>query len=593
MKKIFNKVTKPTVNNQRGQVMLITVLMFLFISLSIVLGFGSAAMKNFKNTEDFFKSKQSYLTAESGLEDAVYRFTTGKPTFASMSLSLNGADAVTDITDLGLEKEIISTGSHNSLDRKVKTRFVPDSSGTSYSYGIQVGTGGFTLGNSGSGVNGNVYSNGDILGGASFITGTAVAADKVPMNIEQQNILPVSPIGNTIVFDDAAATQDFAQSFTPSTTTAINEVSFYIKRTSSAPTGTLTVRIMNDNGSGAPGATTLATGSFDSSFTTSYRWNSVTFSSHPTLTKDTVYWIVLDVSTTGSGTRNFILAANANGYARGIGRRGVHGGTWAASAGTDSYFQVCMGGAGSTIDNMVIGGDAIAHTITNSTVTGTLYCHVGTGNNKACTATTTQPVAKGFSLTQAKIDEWKAAAEAGGTIAGFNMEEDTSIGLKKIDGDLTTANGIKMTLTGVLWITGDYAPGGGLGQEVTLTPSYGENSGVIIVDGKIDLSNNILFSGSGNPNSFILLLTTSDCPDSAYCAGQPAITVGNNAGAVLLEAQDGTLHFNNNAGANEATAKKIELSNGATVTYEFGLADTHFTTGPGSGVGILNWREIQ
>jgi len=578
---------KITANTQRGQVVLVTVLFFLFISLSIVLGFGSAMVKNFKNTEDFVRSKQSYFTAESGLEDAVYRLTTGKTTAASMNLSLNGASTVTTITPSGAGNEIVSLGDYGSLNRKVRTVLNPTSTGASYGYGIQVGSGGFTLGNSGSGVTGNVYVNGDIFGGVqsgqSFVTGTAVAVNKVPVDIEQENLLPVTP-PSSIDFHRSSGAVDFAQSFTPSTTTAIKNVFFYIKRTGSPTINN--IYIMSNDGSNRPGSI-LATGSFDSVLTTSYKWNNVTFTSNPTLTKDVIYWIVIDVNGSSSGSNYCTVAANTSVYTRGDSRTMTYNTAWNATTTKDAYFQVSMGGTGSTIDKMVIGGDAVAYTVTNSTVTGTIYCRIGSGNNKACTATSTDPIVRDFTITQAQIDEWKAVAAAGVPTAGYNIPQNSSVSLgpTKIEGDLTSGNNVVMTVTGTLWITGNYAPGGGTGQKVKLDSTYGANSGVIIVDGEVDLSNNIPFEGSGDPDSFILLITTSSSAN--------AVTVGNNAGAVLLEAPNGTIHFNNNAGAKESTANRIELANGATVTYDTGLVDAHFSNGPSSSGGISGWREVQ
>jgi len=598
MKKLSHTTIIFPTNRQSGQVVLITVLFFLFISLSIVLGFGSAAVKNFKNTHDAFLSKQSYFTAESGVEDIAYRLSTGKITSASQELALNGATTTTTVTPSGSGNEIIAIGNYTTLNRKVRTLLNPTDIGASYGYGIQVGTGGLTLSNTDSGINGNVYVNGNITGmgwNGSYASGTAIAADQSPVDSSQKNDTPTSP-SSTIVFDNAASSQDFAQSFTAATTSVLNEVAFYIKRTNTAPTGTVTINIMNDSGSVTPGSTVLATGSFDSAITTSYAWNNVTLSSHPTLTINQTYWIVIDVSTTGSGTKNFILGANSNGYSGGVGKRGAYGGSWLASAGTDAYFRVCMGGVTSTIDGVHIGsngvGDAIAHTVKNSKIEGTLYCHTGSGNIDengnaiTCTYPSPDPVTKDFTITQAMIDQWKAEAEAGGVVSGYNIDADTSLGPKKIDGNLTTSSKIKMTLTGTVWITGDYIPGGGTGQEVNLDIGYGDNSGVIIVDGKVDLANNISFNGAaGHPKSFILVITTSSLGD--------AIVVGNNAGAVLLDAPNGTIHFDNNAGAKEATAKKIELSNGSNVTYDTGLIDAHFSNGPGSGGGISGWREVQ
>ena len=572
-------------NNQEGQVVLITVLLFLFISLSVVLGFGAASVKSFKNTEDFTRSKQSYFTAESGLEDIAYRLSSGKTTAASQELVLNGATTTTTITPSGSGNEIISTGDYSSLNRKVRMLINPSATGASYSYGIQVGSGGLRMEAKEATVNGNVYVNGDISGnssgGNSTVTGTAVAANKNTIDISQQNFLPVSP-ASSIDFDRVAGAQDFAQSFIPATTTIIKNVSFYIKKTST-PGAINNVYIMSNSGIN-PGAI-LATGSFDDAITTSYAWNNVTFSSNPTLTDGTIYWIVIDVGGSVSGTKYYTVAANTGVYTRGSSRTMTYNTAWNATTTADAYFRAPMGGIGSTLDHVDVGGDAIAYNITNSSVTGTLYCQKGSGNNKGCSATSTEPSPRDFTITQEMIDGWKADAEAGGTVSGYNIGSNTTLGPKKIDGSLTTSAGVMVTLTGTVWITGGYTPGGGMGQGVTLDVGYGDNSGVIIVDGNVDLSNNITFSGApGHPKSFVLVLSTN--------TSGSAITVGNNAGAVLLDAPYGTIQFNNNAATKESTAKELVLKK-ATVTYDTGLVDAHFSSGPSSGGGISGWKEVQ
>ena len=67
----------------------------------------------------------------------------------------------------------------------------------------------------------------------------------------------------------------------------------------------------------------------------------------------------------------------------------------------------------------------------------------------------------------------------------------------------------------------------------------------------------------------------------------------NNASGAIFYAHNGTAHINNNADLKEVTAYKLSLENLATVTYESGLADASFTSGPGGGWLINNWNEIQ
>jgi hypothetical protein len=50
--------------------------------------------------------------------------------------------------------------------------------------------------------------------------------------------------------------------------------------------------------------------------------------------------------------------------------------------------------------------------------------------------------------------------------------------------------------------------------------------------------------------------------------------------------------LSNNAGAKEVTAYGIDMDNNATVTYESGLADIEFSTGPSGGYSVDYWRQV-
>ncbi|MEK7120909.1 MAG: hypothetical protein AAB840_02355, partial [Patescibacteria group bacterium] len=128
---------------------------------------------------------------------------------------------------------------------------------------------------------------------------------------------------------------------------------------------------------------------------------------------------------------------------------------------------------------------------------------------------------------------------------------------------------------------------------IALDPSYTTTGGIIVADGYIDLSNNVVFSGSGVVGSYILLLTTSDCAGGVTCGGNYAIAVENNVEAAILNAQKGTINIANNVEINAATAKTIRMENNATVTYLSGLADLSFSSGPSGGYEIKSWAEVE
>ncbi|MBI3632750.1 MAG: hypothetical protein HY226_00505 [Candidatus Vogelbacteria bacterium] len=263
---------------------------------------------------------------------------------------------------------------------------------------------------------------------------------------------------------------------------------------------------------------------------------------------------------------------------------------------TGSAISASSTSAGSKIDNVVVGasgvGDATAYNVTNSTVAGNLYCHTGSGNNKSCNSSKVIPDPVSMPVSDLDITRWKNDAAAGGTLNGdYTATSSISLGPKKIVGNLVIDGKKVLTMTGAIWVTGSITMNNG--ASTTLPSTYDSNSGILIADGNILISNNSSFSGSGQTGSYIMAITTSDCPTSASCNGSYAIDVSNNAGAVILNAQKGTVHMNNNAMLKEVVGNKVVFDNGSVVNYDSGLANENFSSGPSGGWNINSWQETQ
>jgi hypothetical protein len=569
---------------QKGSVMIMVMILFVVLSLSISFGLITPAIRSHKVAQNLIYGKQSYFVAESGIEDIVYRLKKAMAVSSSEVLFLGTHQATTTLTDLGSnQREIQSVGNTKNRIRNIGARIIAGD-GVSFSYGVMVGSGGFIL-NQNAGVNGSVYSNGNIIGAnGAVITGTAYAANSAPLSADQSNVTPIPPT-SSITFGDASGTEDFAQSFQVSTSGQINKIRIYLKKDGAPASGT--IRIVSDS-SGSPSTTVVASGALTNSLvSTSYGWVDIPMTTNPELYAGTTYWLVADVST-GNSSKNYIIGAN-NSYSNGVARLGKYSGTWGATQANDGYFEIYLGGLNSSISDVTIGtvgegGDASAYQITNVNVVGGLYCQIGSGNNKSCDTNQPLPSAQPYPISDANILDWKADAETGGTITGnYTVNGSVTMGPKKITGNLTLGLNSILTLTGAIWVEGSVVvSNNGL---IKLDPSFGDSSSLIITDGIVTISNNASFEGSDpdNDKSFVMVLTTS--------SDSNAITVGNNAGAVILNAQNGTLRFSNNSSANEAVAKTVILENGAYVEYKTGLANTNFVTGPQGSWDILSWGE--
>jgi hypothetical protein len=77
------------------------------------------------------------------------------------------------------------------------------------------------------------------------------------------------------------------------------------------------------------------------------------------------------------------------------------------------------------------------------------------------------------------------------------------------------------------------------------------------------------------------------------CGGNYAINLSNNVEGVVFNAQYGTIHISNNVDLNAATAHTILMDNNATVTYESGLSNLSFSSGPSGGYEINFWGEVE
>ncbi len=161
----------------RGAALLTTLIFLLVISVIVVLGVASSAFAERRIIAESWRSRQSFFASESGVEDVVYRFKSGKMTSAIQVLGgMNNTTASTSVAVVnGDQREITALAVQQNTFRKSRA-LVSLGSGVSFNYGVQSGNGGIILENSAS-VRGNVYSNGPIDGSNSnIVRGDVVSA---------------------------------------------------------------------------------------------------------------------------------------------------------------------------------------------------------------------------------------------------------------------------------------------------------------------------------------------------------------------------------------------------------------------------------
>ena len=86
----------------------------------------------------------------------------------------------------------------------------------------------------------------------------------------------------------------------------------------------------------------------------------------------------------------------------------------------------------------------------------------------------------------------------------------------------------------------------------------------------------------------MLIGTSSDTLEA-----NPAMEVKNNVDGAILFTPNGLMVIDNNVDLVEATTYQLLLKNGATITYDIGLVNSRFTSGPSGGWVVSSWKEIE
>jgi hypothetical protein len=299
-------------------------------------------------------------------------------------------------------------------------------------------------------------------------------------------------------------------------------------------------------------------------------------------------------------------------------------GTLTGANNANIYGDVIMSGSTGKIQNITIctGNNATnptscdtsktsrvakAHTITGSTIYGDAYYISISGSTvkRNSYPSSPDPADQNFPIDTATISDWETAAATGGTVNGYSLTNGASgsLGPKKINGDLTLSNNANLTVTGIIWVTGQINISNS--SIVRLDPAvYAQNSGMIVADnpadrttgGAINLANGIHICGAvtltqcqndsipaGN-KSYLMLLSTK--------TSGTAISVGNGGHAVVYYATDGNISISNNSHVRALTGGGLTLSNNAGIDYDSGLANAEFSTGPGGSWVIKEWQVV-
>lgn len=261
-----------------------------------------------------------------------------------------------------------------------------------------------------------------------------------------------------------------------------------------------------------------------------------------------------------------------------------------------------VGFASSTteLDEVIVGRDAHANELDDTTVTGSAYYQIidSTSNvggvkypgNPGPPNLATQPLP----ISDADITQWKQDAQTLGTIAPGACSQNwsppsnpytTNGGV--VEKNLILNNNQLLILKGTVWVKCTVTVENG--ARIQLDSSYGGSSGMMLADGWMHFKNNGILRGSGTAGSYLMLLSLA----SGGGHHGSAIDLHNNSTGAIFYAAKGMIFLHNNVAVTELVGHKIHLENNATLTYEVGLASVTFSSGPTGGWSIQTWNEIR
>ena len=585
---------------REGQIELVA-LVFLAIFIAVSAALTSYVVTYARAERVRLASAEALALAEAGIDEAVYRLNDNAGYTGETGTALGAGTFTVSVTSIDTTtKDVVSTGyvpdSVNPVStRVVRARLSNDSSVVSFRFGVQIGDGGAIIGN-GASIQGNLYSNGNVCdsasctgpysGGAGAITGDATVAAGTEPTPNQS--WAVQDTGFAIA--DTSGHASLAQSFIPTESRPLNKLTLYLKKTGSP--GDISVAIATDAG-GRPATVALATGSLPaSSVSGSYSFVTASLTSAPTLTAGTTYWVIVTVPVDAA---DYFIAGgdSTDGYDDGT---ALYSSDWSSpsvpwtGAGGDADFEIYLGGVATKLHGITVGGDGWAPTLENCSIGSDAYyqssfsCTITGGGAEFPGSNPAVPAA--MPISTAQIRTWEEAAVAVGTCVpsgdllipkASTMTLGPGTSCAVVDGNLTV-NGT-LYLTGPVWVKGNIV--GGVGATIKVDSSIGGVGATLIADvpgseattGAIDISNNMILAGNGNPGSYLMILTTN--------SSASALDSGNNANSVILYVPNGTLEAKNNSSAYQITANRLVLDENVVINYQAGLQSAHFTSGPG------------
>lgn len=589
-----------------GQITFLVIIVSAVVLFSVLLIVGGAQLY-YSNAQYSAEEEKALALAEAGIDKAI-------ATLNKTGGSWNGEGLGTDGVALGVSgdgeyavkvttkdagtKILEATGYlPNKASPKVRRTIKIEAAlgvGISFVYGIQVGEGGLDL-NSNNVVQGSVYSNGPVLMNSNNeITGDVWVAKSPAINPDQETDCVGVNCVDFIFGKEVSGEErlDVAMSFKPSITERLSKVSIKIKKVGT-PVDAV-VRVMEDDNGQPKKSGVIASGTLYTNLVTQgFNFVDVTFDKSPQLDSDKSYWLMVDTITDNQNYwiwQNDLAGSYNSGSPKWSFNWNTGNPTWNSFSG-DLSFKIYLGGIINALkgnSNTVIKGNVHANTIERiSTIKGDAYYQAISDSNVQgeLFPGSEDPPPKTFPISEGNITDWKEQAEGSGVEVGDKYIDQDDCPLtwesKKIVGDVYFNSNCTATFKSPLWITGNL----NLNSNITLKlhPDFGASSGVVIVDGIVEVNSNNKLEGTGVGNSLVMALSTYDSRSNDVAA----IKIISNGNTGVFYADKGIIEPGSNNTFKELTGWKIRLATNSIINYEQGLSSTLFSSGPSGSYSLV------
>jgi hypothetical protein len=587
----------------RGAALLFAVTLITVITATFANNYIMPSVRELRSASRDIVSNDTYLLAEAGNEDIFYRVRKEMNVPNEVVISLNDKIATSTVTDVSAtQKQVVTEGETSEHKRKTSMTFTTLISDANFLYGAQIGDGGLVMDNNSSVEGtlpavGDIYSNGPILGSpGAKATGDVYVSNGISLDLGASQ----TTCDSDQIFGKTNPDIDIAQSFVPSVTDTIQRVEFYIKKNGNP--SSVDVYIVNDV-IGSPGTTALTSGELDrSDVGSSYAWVGVPFDTAVTLNAGQTYWVVIDANRHNSKYWQ-VCKSTADLYALGVPKisQDWTSDPWNALSG-DLNFKMYFGVGDSQIKDVWVQGDAHADTLDNVVIDNDAYYQTKTGGSVGGTEYPGSPTPSEVPLPidESLLDTWVSVAEDGGTIVGDcpgTAGCGAIMGPVKVDGNFSVVDGGTLTISGTLYVTGNLTTDNNI--TVRCSAVYAENTCIIIVDGYIDVRNNSKFLGSGDPKSFILVISRkAGCYIDEVVAGCGPSNSGihhtNNAvNEGIFYVKDSFAVLENNTNISSVLAYGLKLEENGSVVYNADIEQISISAGGTGGWLVNEWREVE